>query len=139
MIEHRVWNFPNYQFKPSTLPSHFFTWQNILSFCFRLLCRSESAYKCRFSRNPFLERKFWTYRIIRIHQPRNIFAMHLELSLNVSTPFGIYFILFYDFELVLFYCILWFWTCFVLWFWPDTMFLYAFTCKVNGTQTPEAI
>ena len=41
--------------------------------------------------------------IIRIHQPRNIFAMHLDLSLNVSTPFGIYFILFYDLDSIAFY------------------------------------
>ena len=43
------------------------------------------------------------HNIIRIHQPRNIFAMHLDLSLNVSTPFGIYFILFYDFDSIAFY------------------------------------
>ena len=29
--------------------------------------------------------------------------MHLDLSLNVSTPFGIYFILFYDFDSIAFY------------------------------------
>ena len=29
--------------------------------------------------------------------------MHLDLSLNVFTPFGIYFILFYDFDSIAFY------------------------------------
>jgi hypothetical protein len=29
--------------------------------------------------------------------------MHLDLSFNVSTPFGIHFILFYDFDSIAFY------------------------------------